>query len=278
MYNFISSWTVLQKFKQEKQCSILLTTHFMDEADFLGDRIAIMSRGSLRCCGSPLYLKSKYDSGYNLVINKKTSDQTSKAINDDDSANKFMSIIQKHVQNARLNSNINNEISFLLPKEQTAKFAGLFNDLELYKDDLNIINVGVSVTTVEEVFLKIGDLEECEDLNEEAEATANNQQNRSMAILDVKNNDDFGLYAGANPEEKYSTSYEKYFQQFYGLVIKKLIHTLRNYLLVVAQLIVPIAALLLALVLLKFGPIKLEDSAALPITLKSYRSNIKCFL
>ena len=36
---------------------IVLTTHFMDEADILADRIAIMTRGRLRCCGSSLWLK-----------------------------------------------------------------------------------------------------------------------------------------------------------------------------------------------------------------------------
>ena len=30
-----------------------------------------MSKGTLRCCGSPLYLKSKYGSGYSLVITRK---------------------------------------------------------------------------------------------------------------------------------------------------------------------------------------------------------------
>ena len=31
-----------------------------DEADFLGDRIAIMADGQLRCCGSSLFLKGRY--------------------------------------------------------------------------------------------------------------------------------------------------------------------------------------------------------------------------
>jgi ATP-binding cassette subfamily A (ABC1) protein 3 len=40
--------------------TILLTTHFMDEADLLGDRIAIMANGKLQCCGSSFFLKKKY--------------------------------------------------------------------------------------------------------------------------------------------------------------------------------------------------------------------------
>ena len=129
-----ATWTVLQKFKQEKQCSILLTTHFMDEADFLGDRIAIMSRGQLRCCGSPLFLKSKYDSGYNLVINKETSNLK---LTESDLSNRFITVIQRHIPNAKLNSNINSEISFVLPKEDASKFALLFDDLDLNKTVLS---------------------------------------------------------------------------------------------------------------------------------------------
>uniref|UniRef100_A0A8C5Z7H4 ATP-binding cassette sub-family A member 3-like n=1 Tax=Marmota marmota marmota TaxID=9994 RepID=A0A8C5Z7H4_MARMA len=51
-------WDLLQKQKSDR--TILLTTHFMDEADLLGDRIAIMAKGELQCCGSSLFLKQKY--------------------------------------------------------------------------------------------------------------------------------------------------------------------------------------------------------------------------
>lgn len=53
-----ATWDLLQGEKRGR--TILLTTHFMDEADLLGDRIAIMAGGELQCCGSPLFLKSKY--------------------------------------------------------------------------------------------------------------------------------------------------------------------------------------------------------------------------
>lgn len=42
----------------------------MDEAEILGDRIAIMSDGQLRCCGSPLFLKTHLGSGYHLHLVK----------------------------------------------------------------------------------------------------------------------------------------------------------------------------------------------------------------
>ena len=50
--------------------TILLSTHHMDEADVLGDRIAIISNGQLRCCGTPLFLKNNLGEGYHLYIVK----------------------------------------------------------------------------------------------------------------------------------------------------------------------------------------------------------------
>lgn len=43
----------------------------MDEAELLGDRIAIISQGKLCCCGSPLFLKSHLGSGYYLTVVKR---------------------------------------------------------------------------------------------------------------------------------------------------------------------------------------------------------------
>jgi ATP-binding cassette subfamily A (ABC1) protein 3 len=49
-------WDLLKKYKNDK--IVVLTTHFMDEADVLGDRIAIMGNGKLICCGSSAFLKN----------------------------------------------------------------------------------------------------------------------------------------------------------------------------------------------------------------------------
>ena len=48
--------------------TILLTTHYMEEADSLGDRIGIMVNGRLVCNGSPEFLKNKFGTGYVLSI------------------------------------------------------------------------------------------------------------------------------------------------------------------------------------------------------------------
>jgi len=62
--------------------------------------------------------------------------------------------IKIHVPGAQVESNVGAELSFILPKEQSTKFEQLFADLEQNQDSLGTDSFGVSVTTLEEVFLK----------------------------------------------------------------------------------------------------------------------------
>ena len=49
------TWDIIKEAKQNK--IIILTTHYMDEAEMLADRVAIVSRGSLKACGTTFFLK-----------------------------------------------------------------------------------------------------------------------------------------------------------------------------------------------------------------------------
>lgn len=51
-------WDLLLKWRSTK--TILITTHFMEEADALGDWIAIMSNGRMDCYGTPMFLKKEF--------------------------------------------------------------------------------------------------------------------------------------------------------------------------------------------------------------------------
>lgn len=62
-------WELLSKEKHGR--TILLTTHFMEEAEVLGDRIAILNEGNLECVGSSFYLKKQYSTGYRLICVKR---------------------------------------------------------------------------------------------------------------------------------------------------------------------------------------------------------------
>ncbi len=54
----VAVWEMLAKIKSERNLTILITTHYMDEADKLCDRIAIVDHGDLKALDSPLKLKA----------------------------------------------------------------------------------------------------------------------------------------------------------------------------------------------------------------------------
>jgi len=54
----VGVWEMLMRLKKERELTILLTTHYMDEADKLCDRIAIVDHGKLMALDSPLKLKA----------------------------------------------------------------------------------------------------------------------------------------------------------------------------------------------------------------------------
>jgi ABC-2 type transport system ATP-binding protein len=54
----VAVWEMLQQIKSERNLTVLLTTHYMDEADRLCDRIAIVDHGELKALDSPLKLKA----------------------------------------------------------------------------------------------------------------------------------------------------------------------------------------------------------------------------
>lgn len=54
----VAVWEMLARLKRERDLTILVTTHYMDEADKLCDRIAIVDHGKLAALDSPLTLKA----------------------------------------------------------------------------------------------------------------------------------------------------------------------------------------------------------------------------
>jgi len=54
----VAVWEMLQRIKSQRDLTVLLTTHYMDEADKLCDRIAIVDHGELKALDSPMKLKT----------------------------------------------------------------------------------------------------------------------------------------------------------------------------------------------------------------------------
>ena len=69
-------WDIIEDAKKGR--AIVLTTHSMEEADVLGDRIGIMAKGKLRCLGTSIRLKSRFGAGFiaSVVFNGGTKGQT----------------------------------------------------------------------------------------------------------------------------------------------------------------------------------------------------------
>jgi len=57
-------WNLILRLKKGR--AVIMTTHSMEEADVLGDKIAIMALGKLMAVGSSTHLKNRF-AGYNLV-------------------------------------------------------------------------------------------------------------------------------------------------------------------------------------------------------------------
>jgi ABC-type multidrug transport system ATPase subunit len=62
-------WDILQDCKKDKDRAMVLTTHSMEEADVLCNRIAIVNDGVVKCLGSQTRLKTLYGGGYHLFVN-----------------------------------------------------------------------------------------------------------------------------------------------------------------------------------------------------------------
>ncbi|XP_076468710.1 phospholipid-transporting ATPase ABCA3-like [Babylonia areolata] len=148
------TWDILQRHCKGR--TMLLSTHFMDEADVLGDRIAIMAEGVVKCCGTSLFLKKLYGAGYHLVMVK--GPQCDEA--------RVTAVIQSQVARATLESHMGSELSYLLPKEDVSLFPKLFRVIERESAELDITSFGATATTMEEVFLKVGASNAAHDDNE----------------------------------------------------------------------------------------------------------------
>ena len=97
-------WELLKTYKNDR--IIILTTHFMDEADYLGDRIGIMGDGKMICCGSSVFLKNKFGVGYSITFTKQSQEQSS---------NPIIQTIAKYVSEYKILTNVATDLTIQLP-------------------------------------------------------------------------------------------------------------------------------------------------------------------
>jgi ATP-binding cassette subfamily A (ABC1) protein 3 len=150
-------WNMFKKYKAGR--IILMSTHYMDEADILGDRIGIMCAGKMTCLGSSIFLKKKFGIGYNMVVVKDSADPNTLLL---------PYLHQNLGVKTQITSEIQNEITIKIPEIYASKFTNFFADFDLKLAPLKLRNYGISISSLEEVFMKVGSLTDLSNLDQEA--------------------------------------------------------------------------------------------------------------
>ena len=139
-------WKFLQRNKKDK--IILLTTHSLEEAEFLGDRIGIIKEGEYICSGTSSYLKNKYPHGYNinlLISSRFNYENRQQMLNDlkEIDSTSFIKISSNSLLTINFNNLNGNVIN------------SIFKYIEDSKSLYNINKYTVSTTSLEDVFINL---------------------------------------------------------------------------------------------------------------------------
>jgi ABC-type multidrug transport system ATPase subunit len=113
----------------------------MEEADVLGDRIAIMSKGRLVAINNSIALKNKFGSGYRISV-----------VTNKEDAPKMKDTIKSMIPGANLEDDSAGALIYQFSSGDA--IPSFINFLELNKDGL-VKTWGISQSTLEEVFLKL---------------------------------------------------------------------------------------------------------------------------
>jgi len=207
VYSRRATWELLRQKRHGR--IILLTTHFMDEAEVLADRIAILKEGTLQCCGSALFLKQRFGLGYNITIvtdknqtvlnhqgldiqNKRNptgideGNETNDNTPNSKTQEKVGVFLKNHIPGSRFIRESARELVFRFPPESETKFPELFDGLEKEAGFLGVTSYGVCDTSLEEVFLELAE-----------------EENDNKAILDENVSDNVPLPDHSKSEYKY---------------------------------------------------------------------------
>ncbi|KAH0621712.1 hypothetical protein JD844_023309 [Phrynosoma platyrhinos] len=254
-------WDIISK--NRKGRTIILSTHHLDEAEVLSDRIAFLEHGGLKCCGSPFYLKETFGSGYHLILTKKKGPTLSLADECDTSA--VTAMIQSHLPEAYLKEDIAGELVYVLPKfnsKVSSAYQSLLRGLDNGLSDLHIGCYGISDSTVEEV-------------NEQADAGLS-EEDCSYTL----ENDDFSMSSENFTERddqalvrmKKSNNFSILVRKATALFIKRFHHTRRNVKGFIAQVILPVLFVTAAMSLDTLKP-KMAEFPALHLSPSMYGSS-----
>jgi ATP-binding cassette subfamily A (ABC1) protein 3 len=123
------------------KCSVVLTTHHLEEVEALANRVAIMVNGELRCIGNLQHLKHKFGSGFEMSIR----------VAHDHHIAPFREFISSNFPTARETEFRNHKFTFAL--DPRTWLSDTFAKIESVKSQLGVTDYSVSQTSLEQVFL-----------------------------------------------------------------------------------------------------------------------------
>ncbi|CAI5957490.1 unnamed protein product [Closterium sp. NIES-64] len=173
-------WDIIERAKRGR--AIVLTTHSMEEADILGDRIAIMAKGRMRCIGTSIHLKNRFGAGFVVTVGVRrparvvnsaaagggensaaetsngSSPLSSSAVSPDGTPGDNVEAVKGFFYD-RLGVQAEEEsqgyITFLVPRSKETMLTTFFRELKQKKRELGVTETHLSLSTLEEVFLTI---------------------------------------------------------------------------------------------------------------------------
>ncbi|KRX85321.1 ATP-binding cassette sub-family A member 3 [Trichinella sp. T6] len=248
------AWQLLLEEKQYR--TMLLTTHFMEEADLLGDRIAVLSNGTLQCCGTSFFLKRQFvaivlqtGDGYRLKVIFKYAGK--------EKAEQLLKLIEEYIPGAQLSNCIGTEAIYTVPLIKGPKLHALFASIEQKLDQYDVESFGLSIVTMEEVFLRVSPKEPAVD----------NGQAHLSALADELDH----KLETLNRRSRLNKGFKLARQQFWALVVKRTLDAVRNGRLLLVQWGVPVLFVAVALAINRCLPDE-RHSPALPLTVETYGS------
>uniref|UniRef100_A0A8D3C630 ATP-binding cassette, sub-family A (ABC1), member 4b n=1 Tax=Scophthalmus maximus TaxID=52904 RepID=A0A8D3C630_SCOMX len=248
-YSRRSIWDLLLKYRSGR--TVILSTHHMDEADLLSDRIAILSKGQLHCCGSPLFLKNCFGVGFYLTLVRRMKDLRKKeifwAVFPGDIDN-ITGLIHHHVPDAKLIEMIGQELTYLLPNKgfKHRAYASLFRELEDTLTDMGLSSFGISDTSLEEVGSSAPVPIECRG------GPAGRVLNSYSNIINAPTSLQSDISAGKGSRQAKGATL--ILKQFHALLVKRFHHATRSQKDFLAQIFLPATFVLIALVFTTIVP------------------------
>uniref|UniRef100_A0A7N0U007 ABC transporter domain-containing protein n=2 Tax=Kalanchoe fedtschenkoi TaxID=63787 RepID=A0A7N0U007_KALFE len=134
-------WNVVKQAKRDR--AIILTTHSMEEAEVLCDRLGIFVDGSLQCIGNPKELKARFGGSYIFTMTTAP-----------DHEDEVERLARSLSPNATKVYQISGTQKFELPKHEV-RIADVFRAVGNAKSKFTVQAWGITDTTLEDVFIKV---------------------------------------------------------------------------------------------------------------------------